>query len=223
MNPHEPGRMDRRVAIKWMLMASAGAMATRPAYLRGAGPSARGPGAARGYGTDPDLMKRYAPGDAWPLTLTPDERRTASLLCDIMIPADERSPSASSVGVVDFIDEWVSAPYGNQVSDAKTVSEGLAWLDAEATRRFGTSFAGASDAQRLLVCEDLSHTDPADTALGPRVEFFRKFRDLTATGYYTSPIGIKDLGYVGNVPLARFDGPPADLIEKLGLSDEVAW
>ena len=221
MSPHEPARMDRRVAIKWMLAASAGVMLAR----------SRSPGAppdpaarpARGYGSDPDLMRQYKPWDEWALTLSGHQRTQAGVLADIIIPADARSPSASSVGVVDFIDEWVSAPYPDHQADAKAVSDGLAWLEAESLRRFGAPFAGAHDSQRALLCEELSHDPPANPGLRALTEFFRLFRNLTATGFYTSPVGVKDLGYVGNVPLARFDGPPAELIEKLGLRDEVTW
>ena len=92
--------MDRRTTIKWVLAASA-AWALLRERAAGADPSP----AARGYGTDPNLIRAYKPGELWPLTLTPPQRRLAGVLSDIIMPADERSPSASSVGVVDFIDE----------------------------------------------------------------------------------------------------------------------
>ncbi len=88
--------------------------------------------AVRGYGADPDLTKIYMPGDVWPLTLSAAQRRTAKALCNVILPDDGRSPDAGSVGVVDFIDEWVSAPYPHQLQDRPVVLEGLAWMDAEA-------------------------------------------------------------------------------------------
>jgi len=75
----------------------------------------------------------------------------------------------------------------------------------------------------VSLCEDISHGEPADPELRPAADFFRRFRNLAASGFYTTPVGMKDIGYVGNVPLARFDGPPADLVERLGLTDEVKW
>jgi hypothetical protein len=159
----------------------------------------------------------------WPLTLSDARRREVAALCDIIVPADDHSPSASSVGVTDFIDEWVSAPYPSNVADSKVIGEGLDWVDAESKKRYGAPFADATDAQRLSLCEEISRDAPAGSDLEPASKFFKRFRNLTTGGFYTTPAGMKDLGYVGNVPLARFDGPPADLIEKLGLTDEVKW
>jgi hypothetical protein len=218
-------RMDRRLAIKWMLAAGAGAMLADP--LSFAAPPADGAAGAavppRGYGTDPDLVKAFKPGDYWPLTLTAAELRTTAALCDVIVPAEGAVPSASAVGVPDFIDEWVSAPYPNYVKDRKVIVEGLAWLDGESGRRFGKGFADASGQQRVALCEDLAPEAPEKSPLEAPSKFFRRFRNLTTAGFFTTPAGMKDLGYVGNVPLATFDGPPADLVAKLGLTDEVKW
>jgi hypothetical protein len=148
MNSPLPGRMDRRLAIKWMLAAGAGAMLADPLSLtaQAAGPAA--PASPHGYGTDPDLMKPYKAGDYWPLTLTAAELRTAAALCDVIVPAEGAVPSASAVGVPGFIDEWVSAPYPNFVKDRKTIVDGLAWVEGESQRRFGKAFADASGSQQ---------------------------------------------------------------------------
>jgi hypothetical protein len=74
---------------------------------------------AKGYGPDPSMVKIYQPGDVWPLTLTEPQRRTTRALCDLIIPADDTSPSASAVGVPDFIDEWISSPYPAQAGDRR--------------------------------------------------------------------------------------------------------
>jgi hypothetical protein len=226
MNPSDPIRIDRRVAIKWMLTASASALLVDPrafGALAADEPSAKPGGAAHGYGTDPDLMKAYKPGDVWPLTLTDPQRREVAALCDLIVPADAQSPSASAVGVTDFIDEWVSAPYPGNVKDAQVVLPGLAWLESESKRRFQAAFADATDDQRTALCDEIAPEAPEKSALEEPSKFFRRFRNLVSAGFYTTPEGMKDLGYVGNVPLARFEGPPADLIAKLGLSDEVKW
>src|SRR5690242_19058076 len=114
-------RIDRRTALKWMMAASA-TMALDPRFSRGAESAAP---AGKGYGTDPDLVPHYRPGELWPLTFNEAQRRTAAALCDMIIPADEHSPAASTVGVVDFIDEWISAPYPNQQGDREIVLPGL--------------------------------------------------------------------------------------------------
>ena len=128
------------------------------------------------------------------------------------------SPAASAVGVVDFIDEWISAPYPQQRGDREIVLAGLAWIEAESQKRFGKAFRRARrcaeerDRRRhLLACEGRRRSSPT------AAKFFAKFRDLTAGGFYTTPVGMKDIGYVGNVPLEKFDGPPLEVLKKAGL------
>ena len=205
--------MDRRTSIKWVLAASAAFPLLGQRLAR-----ADAPPASAGYGTDPNLLKPYHPGMYWPLTLTAPERRTAAVLSDLIIPADEHSPSASSVGVVDFIDEWVSAPYPASQRDRPVVLGGFTWLDDEATRRFGKRFVSASPAQQTAICDDICDKGRAGPARREAAHFFAVYRDLTAGGFYSSPAGRKDLGYVGNVPLEHFPAPPADLLKKLGLT-----
>jgi hypothetical protein len=214
--------MDRRLAIKWMLAAGAGAVLSDPLSFGGQPMIAPG-SPAQGYGKDPDLMKAYKPGDYWPLTFSDAERRAVAALCDLVVPAEGQVPAASAVGVPDFIDEWVSAPYPNCVSDRSVIQEGLAWTEGESRKRFGVSFADATQPQRLALCEDIAAPSTPGSPLESPSKFFRRFRNLTTAGFYTTPVGMKDLGYVGNVPLATFDGPPADLVAKLGLRDEVKW
>jgi hypothetical protein len=221
MDTPDPIRIDRRRAIKWILTAGAGAVLLKGRSFAADATTPAGPAGALGYGSDPDIMKAYKPGDYWPLTFADAQRRTVAALEDIVIPADGRSPSASAVGVTDFVDEWVSAPYPDNVRDRKTIVEGLAWLEGESRKRFEKGFAEASDSQRQALCEDISIEVTEHTEAGKASRFFRRFRDLVAVGYYTTPEGMKEIGYVGNLPLAHFDGPPADLIAKLGLSDEV--
>jgi len=203
--------MDRRTTIKWVVAASASLPLLRP----GAAQAFSAP--ARGYGSDPDLSNSTA-GELWPLTLTPAQRRRAETLSDIIIPADDRSPGASAAGVVDFIDEWVSAPYPDYQRDRGIVVGGLAWLDTEARRRFGRDFLGLAPAAQTGLCEDICDAARAPSALQEAARFFARYRDLTAGGFYSSPIGRQDLGYLGNVPLASFDGPPLALLKSLGLA-----
>src|SRR5215212_7695356 len=145
-------RMDRRDAIKWMMTAAASAtLLDRDVYAATA-PNAKAKTGV-GYGTDPDLTKVYRPGELWALTFTDAQRTTAAALCDVIIPADAKGPSASSVRVQDFMDEWISAPYGEaHTSDRRTILDGLAWLDQESQKRFKNSFARLSDTQKKAIC-----------------------------------------------------------------------
>jgi hypothetical protein len=211
--------MDRRQTIKWMLAAAA-SMPLLEQRATGADAPATPAAAARGYGTDPDLTRIYLPGDLWPLLLTPLQRRTASALCDVIIPADAASPSASAVGVVDFLAEWVSAPYPIQERDRVLILEGLTWMDAEAGRRFARDFASLRPMQQRSICDAICLEAKAKPAFAQAAKFFARYRDLTAGGFYSTSAGRQDLQYIGNVPLASFDGPPLALLHKLGLSPE---
>ena len=213
---HEPSRMDRRTAIQWMLSAAASvALLDRASYGVEAPANTK---VGAGYGRDCDLLKDYKPGDLWPLTLTDAQRRTAAALCDVIIPADAKSPAASALGVPDFIDEWISAPYPAHRQDRATVLDGFAWLDAESQRRFGRNFADLIPVQTIALCDDICHVPAAKPPFKPAAQFFKKYRDLTAGGFYTTKEGMKDIGYVGNVALASFDGPPPEVLKKLGLA-----
>jgi Gluconate 2-dehydrogenase subunit 3 len=207
--------MDRRSTLKWMLAASA----AMPLLARRARSEAvlAPQSAALGYGTDPDLTKIYHPGDVWPLTLTPAQRRAAAALCDVIMPEDASSPSASSIGVVDFLDEWVSAPYPAQLEDRRLILEGLLWMDAEASRRFAKGFADLGDSSQRAICDAICHEKTALPQFAAAAKFFARYRDLTAGAFYSSAQGRLDLRYIGNVPLAKFNGPPLDVLRKLGL------
>jgi hypothetical protein len=207
----EPIRIDRRSALKWVAVASTLPWLQRPA----AGTAA--PASGKGYGTDPRLNRVYKPGELWPLTLPPFMRQAAAALCDLIIPADDHSPSASAVGVVDFIDEWISAPYEAQRADRKTILEGLGWLEIESKTRFKKFFVDLSPAQKAAICDDICYLPRAKPAFQEAAKFFATFRDLTAGGFHTTPAGSKDIRYVGNVALERFDGPPAEVLRKVGL------
>lgn len=211
LNDQNDLRVDRRTAIKWVLAASAAMQLPSPTLAADAA------GSRAGYGKDPALLKIYQADSLWPLTFDKSQRVTAATLCDLIIPADENSPAASKVGVVDFIDEWISAPYPQSQRDRPVVVDGLAWLDSESQRRFSKAFAAASAAQRIAICDDISAAKPQSQFTKPAA-FFVRYRALTAGGFYTTPVGMKDLQYVGNVAMTTFDGPPMAVLKKLGLA-----
>ena len=173
--------------------------------------------AAHGYETDPNLTADYKPGEIWPLTLTAAQRRLAGILADIIVPADEQSPSATAVGVVEFIDEWVSAPYPHHQRDRTLVLDGFAWLDTEAAKRFSKGFSDLSTPEQRGICDDICDTVRAMPARAAAARFFTFYRGLTSGAFYSTPGGRKDLKFIGNVRLARFDGPPPELLKALDL------
>ena len=205
--------MDRRTTLKWVLAASASV----PALMSRAANAADSAAPTPGYGVDPPLMTPYHSDQLWPLLLSEPEKRTATVLCDTIIPADHASPSASEVGVVAFIDEWVSAPYPEQLQDRPLIRQGLEWIDAKARHDFKRSFADLEEVSRLHICDQICDADRARPADREAARFFARFRILTAAGFYSTPVGRRDLGYIGNVALASFDGPPPELIKKMGL------
>jgi len=203
-------RMSRREAIKWVAAATASM-----SLLRGKGFAAAP--AASGYGTDPKLMEVYKPGDLWPLTLTPQQHRTVAALCDVILPADDKSPSASQLNVPDFIDEWISAPYPPQREDKKQVLEGIEWLEKESGKRFKRGFVDLNEDQKQRICDDICFETKAKTGFKRAAKFFNKFRGLTMGAFYTTQEGMKDIQYVGNVPLTKFEGPPPEVLAYLKL------
>lgn len=218
-SPSARANIDRRTTIKWlaasMLAANAGC-ATNP---RSVGeeipppPSPKAPPAvAGGYGGDPDLVNPVVP---WPRTMTDAELDVAARLGDLILPADEHSPAASALGVPDFIDEWVSAPYPQQVADRETILEGLAWLDRQSRERYGVAFASVDDEEAAVLVDGLAGGKVADVDPGAAA-FFDRFRYLAVGAYYTTREGIADVGYIGNVPLAgAYPGPSAAAMEHL--------
>jgi len=205
-------RMDRRQAIKWIVAASTSISVLKPNSLHAGTPVAAH---GVGYGTDPNLIDSYKAGDLWPLTFNPEQRRLAASLCDLIIPPDEKSPSASALQVHDFVDEWISAPYPEHQKQKKSILEGIEWLEAESKKRFKSRFVDLSDAQKQQICDDICNPPKAKKQFAKAARFFSEFRNLTMSGFYTTPEGMKDVGYVGNVALQKFDGPPKEVLEFL--------
>ncbi|WP_419165333.1 gluconate 2-dehydrogenase subunit 3 family protein [Candidatus Palauibacter sp.] len=170
---------------------------------------------AAGTPTDPDLV---SPAVWWDLLLTEEELATLAALSDIIIPEDERSPGASTLGAHDFIDEWVSAPYDGNRNDLTLVRGGLVWLDVESAGRFGGRFTDLTLDQKHAICDDICWVENAAPEYRVAARFFDRVRDLTSTAFWTTAEGMADLGFVGNRPMPRFDGPPPEVLERLGLA-----
>lgn len=212
----ELGRLSRRQVLQFF--AGAGAMfAAGEGILSGAEVAL----AAEGYGTDPELNKVYSPGDVWPLTLTEKQKEAATALADVMLPADDLGPAASELRVVDYVDEWVSAPYPSQKNIRPGILKGLDWLDAESGKRFGKVFAGLEAGQQTAICDDICDDGKVKAEFKEAARFFKNFRSLAMGAYYSTPEGWKAIGYVGNTALLTFDGPPPEVLDKLGLEQTV--
>ncbi|RYD69169.1 MAG: gluconate 2-dehydrogenase subunit 3 family protein, partial [Verrucomicrobiaceae bacterium] len=198
--PMSPSSLTRREALRRILVASALAASLDI--------TAFAIQDIRGIGADPNLLKKEMP---WPRLLTEEEKRLVTVLGDLIIPADEFGPAASAVGVPDFIDEWVSAPYDQQKRDRETLRKGFTWLNEEANRRFKASFADASAEQQTALLEEI--VAEGTQARKQALSFFRLFRDRVAGGYYSTPEGWRALGYMGNTPQIEFAGPPAEALK----------
>lgn len=182
-----------------------------------------------GYGTDPNLI--LPPESPWPLTLTPAQLGLLALVADILVPREGAVPSASEVGVPTVLDEWVSAPYPRQQQDRITVLSALAWLDDEATMRFGSRFAALTRPQQLAIIDDIAF-DTAETKpqFQRMAKAFALLRGLVVAAFFATPEGTKDIGYVGNTAIGGdYPGPtPAakahldKILSELGLQ-EFAW
>ena len=220
--PTEPAnRIDRRAALKWMGAVVAAAAVTDKLLGAPKEPGAKPiEGAGKLIGTDPVLNKTYAAGELWPLTLTPAQRVAAIALIDLILPPDNPATDklASQLGVQDFIDEWISAPYENCAADKPVIVSGLDWIDAEAGRRFQKKFTELDEAQKCRIADDICGKAPVKKEFKPQQQFFGRFRSLAAGGYYTTPQGMKDVGYVGNVPSVDFAGPTPEALKHLGLA-----
>ena len=116
----------------------------------------------------------------------------------------------------EFINEWVSAPYEQQLGDLVTLRKGLVWLDAEAKKRFAKIFVEITPEQQIAIIDDI--VKEGSDARKQAYSFFRMFRDRVAGGYYSTPVGWKAIGYIGNVPMMEYPGPPPEVLKHLGLA-----
>lgn len=140
------------------------------------------------------------------------ELATITVLSDIIIPRDDRSGSASDAKVTDFIEFIVK----DQPQYQTPMRGGLKWLDIKSLKLFKKPFTGASKTQQIEIVELIAYPDKAAPENAQGVSFFNTMRNLTATGFFTSKIGIEDMGYAGNRPNA-WDGVPDDVLKQYGL------
>jgi gluconate 2-dehydrogenase gamma chain len=147
------------------------------------------------------VAARTAPGGYALKTYTPHEYETVKVLVDYLFPRDERGGSATEAGVPEFMDTFLDLEQGMRVAHRG----GLAWIDNQMRRRVNTDFISATDAYPKRAKAEFSHG----------VAWFNSFRDFSASGYWTSEIGIADLGYMGNVPVMEWTGCTAEAYRRV--------
>lgn len=144
---------------------------------------------------------------------TPHELKTVTILSDIIIPADAVSGSASQAGVPAFIDFMMRDKPENQTP----MRGGLRWLDNQCLKSYEKKFVDCSMGQRIEMIDKIAYPEQAKKEHTQGVSFFNLMRNLTVTGFYTTQMGFKDVGYVGNTP-NNWEGVPDDILKQYGLS-----
>jgi len=147
---------------------------------------------------------------------TDHEMATITVLVDIIIPKDEKSGSASDAKVPDFIEFIVKDMPDHQTP----LRGGLRWLDLQCLQRYNNTFRESTANQQIAMVTDIAYPKKAKPGMEQGVAFFNRMRDLTASGFYTTAIGFKDLGFVGNSP-NQWTGVPADVLKEHGF--DTVW
>ena len=196
--------MMRRDVLKILLAAPAATFSWTEAEAAQAAASAQ---AARAAATAKPFVPKF---------FTANEFKLVRTLADIIIPKDERSGSASDAGVPEFMDFMMIDQPARQVA----MRGGLAWLDRECQTRFDKTFLNCAEAERAAVLDDIAWPSRARPEMSHGAAFFSSFRDLTASGFWTTRMGIADLQYMGNRSVAQWRGCPDEALKKLGVSYE---
>jgi hypothetical protein len=212
--------MDRRRSIKTLLVGSVSTglffescttedkKSTSPAQTASTENAAKADGINR--------MKEEA---AWEKEVssgtffTPDEMATITILGDIIIPKDEISGSASDAGVPAFIEFIVKDKPEHQIP----MRGGLRWLDIQCLKHYDKAFKDCSGTQQMEMVDAIAWPEKAKPEMAQGVAFFNLMRNLTASGFFTSQMGVKDIGYMGNVP-NQWNGVPADVLKQYDIS-----
>ncbi|CAN5317881.1 gluconate 2-dehydrogenase subunit 3 family protein [soil metagenome] len=148
------------------------------------------------------------------------EMETIAMLADIIIPKDEVSGSATDAKVPDFIEFIVKDMPRHQLP----IRGGLKWLDIQCLKHYEKPFTNCNNQQQIEMVDEIAWPEKAKPEMLQGVAFFNLMRDLTATGFFTSKIGIKDMGYAGNSP-TQWDGVPQDVLDKYGVkyNEKIAY
>lgn len=197
--------LTRRETLKLMAFAALGAT------IPGCGPSDIERAAER-------VSKTMPLADREPNVLSRHEYDTVRVLADWIIPADDRSGSASDAGVPAFIDFILEETDGIE----EPLKSGLKWLDDHSESTNGSTFIELEAAEQQAVLDRIAWPDDVEASLEDGARFFTLMRDLTASGFWSSQLGVEDLGYIGNTANPGWDGCSHEAMEHLGLSYDEA-
>ena len=214
----EPAPVSRRRVLQVLgMLPLAGAASALGAQQTGTQQGTRQGHATPNQPTQPPRPAQNTPKLAF---FTRAELRTVRVLADDVIPKDARSGSATDAGVPEFMDFNLAAP---ETDEATRVAwrGGLRWLDTESRRRFHVAYAGATKAQRTAILDDIAYPDKVTPAMRPGNAFFMRFRDMCASGFFSSAIGFQDLKWMGNTFNPNWDGCPQAALDKLGVTYDV--
>lgn len=212
--------MDRRRSIKTLLIGTAGAVSTGM-LTEACNTGAKKPAAEdKAAGENPpaggiNRMKEETEYEKEVLSktfFTADEMATITVLGDIILPRDEVSGSASDAGVPAFIEFIVKDMPEHQTP----MRGGLRWLDLHCLRQYDKAFRQCTPAQQLEIVDEIAWPEKAKPELAQGVAFFNLMRNLTASGFYTSQIGVKDVGYIGNT-VNQWNGVPPEVLKQYNL------
>ena len=202
--------MDRRKYLKNLALGTLGT----GALLQSCGPDGKptsAPSASLSYDRTPEEKEHYDKIMAQTF-FTPHEMKTITVLGDLIIPRDEKSGSASDAGVPEFIEFIVKDMPHHQTP----MRGGLKWLDVHCAKQFGKAFVELTAGDQTKILDQIAYPEQAAPEMKQGVAFFNLMRDLTACGFFSSKIGIEDVGYVGNRP-NQWDGVPQDVLDQYGL------
>jgi len=205
--------MDRRKSIKTLLVGTAVASV----LIESCDTSVKNNSAASSKGlNEEDRMAEEKIANKKlrdEIFFTPTEMATIRILGDIIIPKDAVSGSASEANVPEFIEFIVKDMPEHQTP----MRGGLRWLEMISLKKFGNSFTAITEKQRIEIIDEIAYPKKAKASMKQGVAFFNLMRNLTTTGFYTSEMGVKDVGYMGNVP-NQWNGVPDDVLKEHNLA-----
>ena len=207
--------MDRRKSLK---LIATGAVAV-PAVIAGCKTDDKKPGETK-QGDQQFALDRNAEEVKYEKSLlaqekffTPHEMTTITVLADIIIPKDEVSGSASDAKVPDFIEFIVKDMPQHQTP----LRGGIRWLDLQCMKQYEKAFKDCSQQQQIEMVDQIAYPNKAKPEMKQGVAFFSLMRNLTSTGFYTSEIGVKDIGYAGNTP-NKWNGVPEEILKQYNVA-----
>ena len=206
--------MNRRDSLKALTVGTIGAAVLIDGCKPGEVKKVANQSVADGFVLDrqPEELKQYDKVVSSTF-FSEHEMATITILADIIIPKDEVSGSATDAKVPEFIEFIVKDMPDHQTP----MRGGLRWLDLYASKRYEKSFKSCNQQERISIVDEIAYPKKAKPEVAQGVAFFNLMRNLTATGFYTSKIGVEDVGYKGNTP-NQWNGVPDDVLKQYGVA-----